>query len=95
MYLSIFRQNGWQPINIAKADQETTIFFNIEDNFIYCPVFYEAGHYVEADYPFVLINSKPIYFIPNIDIVSNIVLIRKFPIASIILLGKQKNSIVL
>lgn len=82
VYLSIFRQKRWQPIDIAKADRESTVFFNIEENLIYCPVFYEAGHYVEAGYPFVLINSKPIYFIPNIDVMSDIDLIRKFPITS-------------
>jgi len=82
VYLSVFRSDGWQVIDASEADKGKAIFKNVENNLIYQPVFYQSGNIMEAGFPFLLINSEPKYFIPDINKVSDANLTRKYPITS-------------
>lgn len=82
VYLSVFRIDGWQPIDIAKVGKKEATFFNVENSLIYQPIFFSSKGIEEAGYPFTLINSKPIYFKPDHNTLSDIVLSRKYPITS-------------
>lgn len=82
VYLSVFRIDGWQPIDIAKAGKKEATFFNVESSLIYQPIFFSSKGIEEAGYPFTLINSRPIYFKPDRNTLSDIVLSRKYPTTS-------------
>ena len=82
VYLSVFRSDGWQAIDVSKAGKQKAIFSNVENNLIYQPIFYQSGYVVEAGYPFILIDSQPEYFVPDINEVSNVALTRKYPVTS-------------
>lgn len=59
VYLGIFSPRGWTPIDVGVCEGKKVRFDNIEPNFIYQPICYDAanGKCIPVGYPFVFIQE--------------------------------------
>lgn len=79
VYLAVFTAGEYDIIDIAEIDGNKTTFHNVESGLIYHPVYYGKNKIRPAGYPFLLKNDTLIYFIPDMAQLSDITVVRKYP----------------
>jgi hypothetical protein len=80
VYLSVFNGIGWEPIDISLFQRDKARFSNVEDNLIYQSKIYLQNTNLPVGFPFILLNGKPQYLIPDLKNLSSINLTRKYPL---------------
>lgn len=80
LYLSIFDGKNYNPISFAYSKGKTFVFTFIEENLVYYPTCIKHNKLQPANFPFLLLDNKPHYFIPNTNKQITAKLTRKYPI---------------
>lgn len=87
VYLGIFSPQGWTPIDVGVCEGKKVRFDNIEPNFIYQPIRYDAanGKCIPVGYPFVFYsgNRKCRILKPISGSYVDMVLSRKMPLGKL------------
>lgn len=69
LYLAIYNDGKWKPIDWS-LNKDSQIKFNyLADNKLYLPVKWENDQSVAINYPFLLKNSKPEYYVLSTEFV--------------------------
>lgn len=79
VYLSIFSNRTFVPIDIAEVRNGKAIFVNVEEELIYQPVYCKRNSVIPAGFPFMLKDNKTWNFIPDTLQRGNVHLTRKYP----------------
>lgn len=82
VYLSIYNEKEYIPIDIAIVQRGKALFRNLEDSLVYYPTARCEGIMEPIDYPFLLKNGQQQYFIPDSVRQIEIKLKRKYPLIS-------------
>lgn len=80
MFLGVFNQESWIPIDIGAITKNNAIFQNIEPNLIYQPLYNKNGYMCPAAHPFLYTGNEIKYFIPDLKNKDFVTLKRKYPV---------------
>lgn len=78
-YLCVFTGVDLRPIDISEFRGKKIEFANMEPGMIYFPTIRKGGSMKTFDYPFLLKNNLPEYFIPDTARKYSVALTRKYP----------------
>lgn len=80
LYLSISSGEKYKPIAYASNRNNGFLFPFVEPNLIYFPTTFGGSNLVPAYFPFLLVNNKTFYFVPNQKRKITVNLTRKYPL---------------
>ncbi len=81
VYLSVFDNQKWEPIDWAFREGKETTFKNIEGGIVYLPVYYKEQRFINTEQPIIVsANGKVKKLIPNFDKTQTLTLKRKYPL---------------
>jgi len=95
LYLSVFDNINWVPIDWAKIQGETASFDKLEGGVVYMPTFYENGKYLLPQQPFLLEEDGMIEILePDFNRNQTLKLKRKYPLSEHMdaYLGKMRGG---
>lgn len=85
MYLSVFHQGEWIPIDTASIQKGKAVFRNIEPDLYYMPILYAQSRYLPAGHPLTYTDSGTHFFRADTLHTETVCLTRKYPFQSWIL----------
>lgn len=81
IYLSVFNNQSWIPIDWSITNQNKATFKNIEGGIVYLPQYYKNERLIYNNQPFVLSeNGEAKVLYPNYNKLQKITLSRKYPL---------------
>ncbi|WP_142785721.1 hypothetical protein [Changchengzhania lutea] len=82
VYLSVFDNQNWVPIDWSVRKENEAIFSNIEGGIVYLPKYYNNGHFVYTEQPVIIDKKgKVTQLIPDTNKTRKITLKRKYPLS--------------
>lgn len=81
VYLSVFDNQKWEPIDWSVVKDNKATFKNIEGGIVYLPKYYKSGRFITTEQPMVVDdNGKLTKLTPNHDKTQRLILKRKYPL---------------